>query len=198
MKSRRLHRIIGIIMILPFFAWAVTGFIFFVKPGYGGAYEILQPKAYPLDKDVSINPDPQWLEFRFLRTTLGDHLLVKTAEGWQHLDSATLAPRSAPSDQEIRALVQDAISVNPNRYGQIVDISASRITTDTGIRITLDWNRLSLSQRGPDTDQIDMLYRIHYLQWTGLAVIDRVIGITGIVLILILSAVGLKLFLSKT
>jgi len=185
-------------MILPFFAWAVTGFIFFVKPGYGGAYEILQPKAYPLDKDVSINPDPQWLEFRFLRTTLGDHLLVKTAEGWQHLDSATLAPRSAPSDQEIRALVQDAISVNPNRYGQIVDISASRITTDTGIRITLDWNRLSLSQRGPDTDQIDMLYRIHYLQWTGLAVIDRVIGITGIVLILILSAVGLKLFLSKT
>ena len=37
MKIRKLHRIIGLILLLPFFGWAITGFIFFLKPGYAGA-----------------------------------------------------------------------------------------------------------------------------------------------------------------
>lgn len=194
MKSRGLHRLIGITMLVPFFAWAITGLIFSIKPGYSSAYETLQTKTYPLDGEVLIKTDPEWLEFRYMKTVLGMHLLAKTSEGWLHLDAATRSPKPSPGDEETRSLVQDAMSANPQRYGKIVNVAGNKITTDTGTQITLDWNRLSLAQRGPDTDRIDLLYRIHYLQWTGLPSLDRVIGITGIVLILILSALGLRLF----
>lgn len=197
MKSRALHRLIGIIMLVPFFAWAITGLIFFIKPGYTAAYEILQIKTYPLDGEILIKPEPEWLEFRYIKTALGDHLLAKTAKGWLHLDPATRSSRPMHSDEEASNLVKDAVSANPERYGQIINVAGNKITTDKGIQITLDWNRLSLSQRGPDTDRIDLLYRIHYLQWTGMPSVDRVIGITGIALILILSALGLRLFFYK-
>ena len=44
MRARILHRIIGIALLLPFFGWAITGMVFFIKPGYAGAYEILTPR----------------------------------------------------------------------------------------------------------------------------------------------------------
>jgi hypothetical protein len=181
-------------MLVPFFTWAITGLFFFIKPGYAGAYETLQAKTYPLDGEILVKPDSEWLEFRYLKTVLGTHLLAKTSGGWRHLDAATRSPKSSPDDEETRALVQDAMSANPQRYGNIISIAENKITTDTGVQITLDWNRLSLSQRGPDTDRIDLLYRIHYLQWTGLPALDRAIGFAGIALILILSALGLRLF----
>ena len=67
MKARTLHRFIGLILLLPFLAWAATGFVFFLKPGYAGAYEILMPRTYPLDRAASITPDPGWLEYRYFR-----------------------------------------------------------------------------------------------------------------------------------
>ena len=36
MTIRRVHRMIGVTMLLPFVGWAMTGFIFFVKPGLRG------------------------------------------------------------------------------------------------------------------------------------------------------------------
>jgi hypothetical protein len=62
MKARTLHRVIGLILLLPFFGWALTGLVFFVKPGYEGAYELLSPKTYPLDSALTINPDPSWAD----------------------------------------------------------------------------------------------------------------------------------------
>jgi len=67
------------------------------------------------------------------------------------------------------------------------------ITTDTNTRIVLDWKRLTLQQRGMDTDRIDLLYRIHYLQWTGVTAIDRILGPLGLALVLALSILGLML-----
>ena len=79
MKTRKLHRVIGLVMLLPLFGWALTGFIFFVKPGYEGAYELLQPKTYPMgDEKIAVTPDASWLEFRCFKTILGNHLLVRT------------------------------------------------------------------------------------------------------------------------
>jgi hypothetical protein len=52
---------------------------------------------------------------------------------------------------------------------------------------------MSFQQRGPDTDRIDALYRIHYLQWTGVPAIDKVLGLAGIILVLALSALGVRL-----
>ena len=90
-------------------------------------------------------------------------------------------------------MVTDAIAANAPRYGQVASIEGLVATTTTGARVTLNWTRLSLSQRGRDTDRIDAIYKVHYLQWTGIETLDRVIGGAGLVLILVLSALGAKL-----
>lgn len=190
MRVRTLHRTLGIILLLPFCGWAITGMIFFIKPGYSGAYEILTPRTYPLDVGLTVNPDPGWKEFRCLRTILGDHLLVLTDKGFEHLDPKTKLPRNFPSETELKTLVRDAISVNPKRYGDIVAISGNRISTSTGVRISLDWTRLTLQQAGKDTERIDSLYRIHYLQLTGIKIIDNVLGAGGLSLVLLLTMLG--------
>jgi hypothetical protein len=190
MKIRALHRLIGIILLLPFFGWALTGLVFFIKPGYEGAYEVLSPKTYPLERPLTINPDPTWLEFRYLKTALGEHLLVRTDAGWSHLNPADGRPRGGPTEDEIRTLLKDAFSANPRRYGNISKVSGDTASTDTGVEVTVDWKRLSLQQRGTDTDRIDLLYKVHYLQWTGVTIIDRIVGITGIALVLALTVLG--------
>lgn len=184
-------------MLLPLIGWAVTGAFFFLKPGYSGAYETLPVKSYPIESEIKVTPEPDWLEVRFVKTILGEHLLARTSRGWLNCDPRNLQLRNEPSAEEIRGLVNDAISVNPTRYGGIVSVDGSNLTTETGIRITLDWNRLALSQRGVDTDRIDALYRIHYLQWTGMKSVDQVLGALGILLVLALSLLGARLFLAR-
>lgn len=197
MVIRKLHRIAGIVMLLPLIGWAVTGGIFFLKPGYSGAYETLPVKSYPFETVIKITPDPEWLEVRFVKTILGEHLIARSSRGWHHYDPRALQLRGEPSTDEVRALVNDAISANPARYGRITSVEGGKVVTDTGIRIDLDWNRLALTQRGSDTDLIDALYRIHYLQWTGTKSVDRVLGALGIVLVISLSALGARLFFSR-
>lgn len=198
MSARTFHRVIGIILLLPFFGWALTGLVFFIKPGYEGAYETLSLKTYPLDGAVTIKPDPAWLEFRYLRTALGEHLLVRTDAGWSHLNPADGRPRDEPTEDEVRTLLRDAFSANPQRYGNISKVSGDTVSTDTGVEVTVDWKRLSLQQRGTDTDRIDLLYRVHYLQWTGVTLIDRVVGITGIVLVMALTVLGARLAFKRS
>lgn len=197
MKVRALHRVLGLVMLLPLIGWAVTGSIFFLKPGYAGAYDTPQLKTYPLETKVTLETDPSWLEFRYEKTILGEHLLARTAQGWQHIDPHTLQPKSAPTTDEIRALLTDALATNVSRYGHIASVEGDTATTDTGVRVTLDWNRLALAQRGKDTDRIDLLYKIHYLQWTGMAAVDKALGALGIAIVLILSLLGARLFFSK-
>jgi hypothetical protein len=197
MIIRRLHRIFGIVLLLPFLGWAITGLVFFIKPGYTGAYEILTPRTYPLDGTIAIDADPAWLEFRYFRTVLGDHLIARTGKGWLHLNPTNLQPKDAPTQDDIKLLLADAFSANPGRYGNIANISDNVVRTDTGIEITLDWKRLSLQQRGKDTDRIDLLYKIHYLQWTGVSSIDKPLGLIGLVLVIALSMLGARLALKR-
>ena len=196
-KTRSLHRLLGIVMLLPFIGWATTGAIFFLKPGYAGAYDIPQIKTYPLTEQTQITADPAWLEMRLLKTVLGEHLLVRTAEGWQHLDPVTRQAKAPPAEDEMRRLLTDALQTNPERYGNIASINDNTAMTDTGVRVTLNWQRLTLTQSGKDTDRIDTLYKIHYLQWTGIQSIDKVLGAVGIAFILVLSLLGLRLFFSR-
>jgi hypothetical protein len=190
MSVRRVHRIIGILLFIPFFGWALTGLVFSIKPGYAAAYEVLSPKTYPVTTQHSIIADPGWLELRYLRTILGDHLLVRTSSGWVQLDPASKQQRNLPSEADFRALLKDAFSSNPQRYGEIATVSGNTATTTTGVEVSLDWNKMSLQQKGRDTDRIDLLYRIHYLQWTGVKSIDRVMGFVGIVFVLLLTSLG--------
>src|SRR5262245_61127500 len=203
MSVRRLHRVLGLILLLPILGWAATGFVFFLKPGYGPAYGALRVRALPLEGSGAIPlPDPGWLEARALRTVLGAHLLVRTQDGWSHLDPATRRPRALPPEAEIETLLTDAIASDPGRYGAIASVErhedgTSSARTTTGVAIDLDWNTLGLSQSGPDTRRIDALYRVHYLQWTGVRAIDRVVGAAGLVSLLALAALGLRLALPR-
>ncbi|MEK6320088.1 MAG: PepSY domain-containing protein [Acidobacteriota bacterium] len=197
MTTRRLHRVIGLVMLLPLIGWAVTGAFFFLKPGYAGAYESLQVKTYPLEGPIAFDPDRSWLEVRVEKTILGEHLLARTSQGWLHIDPRSFQTKPEPSADDVRTLVTDAFSANPARYGRITSVDGNNITTDTGVRVALDWDRLALTQRGKDTNRIDTIYKIHYLQWTGIESVDKVLGALGILLLLALSALGARLFFGK-
>jgi PepSY-associated transmembrane protein len=197
MTIRALHRVVGLVMLLPLVGWAVTGAFFFLKPGYSGAYELLQVKTYPLEATMALRTDPSWLEVRLEKTILGDHLLARTSKGWLHLDPRTFEPRPEPAADEIRMLVTDAFSINPARYGRVASVEGNNIETDTGVRVALDWKRLMLAQRGKDTKRIDTIYKIHYLQWTGFESVDKVLGALGILLTLVLSLLGARLLLRR-
>lgn len=195
--ARSLHRIAGLVMLLPMAGWAVTGAVFFFKPGYAGAYDLLQVKTYPLNSKIVIEAEPTWTEARLVRTVLGDHLLARTAQGWLNLDPVRLEPWEEPSADDVDTLVTDAFSANPQRYGRVASIQGNSITTDTGVRVELEWDRLALTQTGKDTDRIDTLYKIHYLQWTGFQSVDKVLGMLGILMVVSLSLLGARLFFAK-
>ena len=201
MKVRNVHRIIGIILLLPFFGWAITGFIFFIKPGYSAAYESLSTKTYPLPDSVIVASDSGWREFRYFRTIVGDHLIVRTDSDWVHLDPVTRKPRNKPNEVEIQLLLKDAFATNPERYGEVSSISGETtpivIGTNTDVEVTLDWSRVSLYQKGKDTDRIDLFYKIHYLQWTGIKIVDRILGIVGLVLVMVLATLGAWLSIKR-
>ena len=114
---RRLHRFIGLVMLLPFVGWAATGIVFFTKPGYGAAYDALAVKTYPLDGPFTLQPDPAWREVRYLRTTLGTHLIARTTSGWAQLDPVTHQPAAPPAPDDVKRLIADAFTANPARYG---------------------------------------------------------------------------------
>lgn len=180
-------------MLLPLCGWAITGAIFFVKPGYGDAYEALAVHTYPIKAPVILPANPAWLEVRYVKSILGEHLLVRTAGGWQHIEARTLREWPRPDEADLRRLLDDAFTANPARYGRVTTIADNVATTTTGVRVTIGWSRLSLSQRGSDTDRIDAIYRVHYLQWTGIAAVDRIVGGAGLILIVVLSALGVRL-----
>lgn len=126
---------------------------------------------------------------------LGDHLLLRTAGGWRHL-RADGSPWPEPGESELRPLLAAALAGDPKRYGELVGRGADGVwRTSTGARITLDWSTLALTQRARDTDAIDLAYRIHYLQWTGVARIDRALGLAGLAGVALLALLGLRLAL---
>ena len=117
-----------------------------------------------------------------------------------HIDPATGKPRELPDESAIRRLIEEAIAPERARYGEIAQVTrqagdspSASIETTTGVTIELDWNTLSLQQSGRDTRRIDTLYRIHYLQWTGVKTLDRVLGVIGLASLVALAFLGVRL-----
>jgi hypothetical protein len=192
-QTRQLHKILGLTLLLPFIAWSATAVFFLVRPAYQDAYAQLEPRLYPLNSSLAVAPHPQWQEIRFFRSILGEHLLVKRDGVWSQLDPHTLRERAYPDDKSLRALVTDAITVNPQRYGTIEVLDGRHISTDTGVNIQLDWNTLSFTQQGRDTRWINRVYNIHYLEWTGIAAIDKFLGLFGLFLLMYITYTGARL-----
>lgn len=197
METKKLHRLIGIAVAAPILLWALTGIVFLIKPGYEGAYEQLSPRHYEMQDTISLLPARGWSEIKMFRTVLGDHLIVRDRGVWRHLDPGTLQKRPFPTEHELKALISDAIGSDSERYGSIVNVQSERVTTDTGVDITLDWSRVALTQRGSDTRMIDTLYKIHYLQWVGDPSANKALGVLGILLLIVLFFSGLSLYFSR-
>lgn len=190
MNTRRSHKIVGIILLLPFIAWSATAVFFLVRPAYQEAYAPLEVKQYPLEPATTIATRPEWLEVRHLRSILGPHLLVLSTAGWQQLDPLTLQSLPYPDESSLRTLLEDAMQANPQRYGALATVDGRRISTDTGVNITLDWGTLSFTQEGRDTRWINQVYSIHYLEWTGVLVLDKILGLAGLALLMYMTWSG--------
>jgi len=195
-KSNKLHKIIGLILVLPMLGWTITGMIFFIKPGYQAAYESLAIKTYPLNDSFMISPKSDWQKVSLVNTILGKHLLVKTTDKTMHLAPESLVDQAPPSEQAFKILLRDAFN-GSDRYGDIVSVNGLSAKTSTGVEIKLDWKNLSLSQKGQDTELINLLYKIHYLQWTGHKVLDQCLGILGLILLITLTVLGVRLYVKK-
>lgn len=186
----RQHRFLGIILLLPFITWSLTGVFFLVRPGYAEAYESVPVRQYVLPSAWPVRIEPGWRELRYFRSVLGDHLIVRTAAGWRHLHAGTGAPWPLPKPDALARLLQDAFQFNPDRYGRVAEVEGARASTDTGVEIQVNWDTLTISQYGRDSRWIDRIYSIHYLEWSGIRFIDRVLGLTGLILLLYMSYTG--------
>jgi uncharacterized iron-regulated membrane protein len=197
MKSRKLHKLIGLTLVLPMLGWTLTGLVFFIKPGYQGAYEQLSVKRHPLSQVLSVTPKKNWQEVRLVNTILGPHLLVKSNHKVEHLDPVSLLDKPTPTKLQFKMLLNDAFSDNKARYGDIERIDGLSAQTSTGVKVTLDWHTLKLSQTGQDTELINLLYQIHYLQWTPFKGINQVLGIFGLLLLISLTVLGVRLYIKQ-
>ncbi|MGO4999499.1 hypothetical protein [Oceanisphaera sp. W20_SRM_FM3] len=159
----RLHKVLGLLILLPVLGWVVTGLLFFIKPGYQAAYESLTVKTYPLDVNVQITPMNDWQELRLLHTVLGHHLLVKQQGQLLHLDPLTLLPFT-PSLEQTTLLLSEAIAENSERYGSLIEWDGSQGLTSTGVALSLDWQQLNLRQLGPDTQHINTWYNTNRIK----------------------------------
>ena len=191
----RQHRWIGITLLLPFVAWACTGIFFLVRPGFNAAYEPLPVRQYamPAPTTLPVSIQPQWQEIRYFRSVLGEHLQVRQGGEWQHLNAVTGDTWPLPDEQDLTLLLEDAFQSNPDRYGNIVSIEGASATTDTGVRLSVNWDTLSISQNGRDTRWIDRIYSIHYLEWTGFYWTDRALGIGGLLLLIYMTYTGARM-----
>ncbi|WP_286269264.1 PepSY domain-containing protein [Thalassotalea hakodatensis] len=194
---RKIHQILGLIMLLPIIAWAITGTYFFFKPGYQEAYQALNVKTYPLTY-IDKLPKGKWLETKQLKTVLGQHVLLKDNKQWHHFIMPSWQAVDTLSKKQINALVADAITANKTRYGEIKSITNNQILTTTNVAITLNWPLLSLRQQGKDTDFINTMYNIHYLRWSGNKTLDQYLGVIGLFLVLLLAGIGTWMTIKRT
>lgn len=62
--TRYSHKILGLIMLLPFIAWSSTAVFFLLRPGYDEAYERPTVQQYPARSAYTIPANENWLEAR--------------------------------------------------------------------------------------------------------------------------------------
>lgn len=197
MNLTKAHRVLGLILLLPLLGWITTGLVFLIQPGYAGAYEQLSPKLYPLDNSNFITPQNIWTEVRLVQTILGEHLLVRANGQWQHLDPKSQKIQPPPNAEQLALLLSDAISVNTERYGHIDKRAGEFYVTSTDIKLSVNWNTLSIHQEGNDTRLINTLYKIHYLQWLPSSTVNTLVGTFALVLLALLVCFGVIAYLAR-
>lgn len=207
-KLKRGHKWIGLTLLLPLLVWTATGLLFALKPGWGPAYEYLSPwsseqghaSVMSLASFASGEGGVDARAIELHASALGPVFLVERAGGGSALYDATRGSRLDPlSGERARALVLAAVSrsSSPSRYGEIQSEArkseSMHFVFTGGPRVDIDLRNGSIQQSGPDTDRINWYYKLHYMQWTGNASIDRILGFVAIVLVWLLAGAGLLL-----
>jgi hypothetical protein len=192
-------------MVLPLLIWTASGLLFLVKPGWSGAYEPLTAfQDRPLDPGalvaISSLTVAELARVELAATALGPVYRVTDTKGSRVLvDARTGALLSPLTREAAMAVAIDAASRSSaqDRYGAPTsadqDERVISVAFAGGAVVEVGRNDLSLQQRGPDTDRIDLLYRAHYLQWTGVEALDRTLAVLGIVGTWALAALGVYL-----
>jgi hypothetical protein len=212
---RPLHRVLGLVLLIPFLLWTATGLMFLLKPGWTPAYEMLdafQPTALDLGavlppaqmlRQAGIEGAPTRIELG--QTALGPMYRVRLWEGGTALADARSGRLQSPVSEVQAKVIAESAAARASareRYGAVLRArtvsDAVEVEFAGGAVVTVGRSDLSVTQRGPDTDWIDRLYRIHYLQWTGHKGFDRALAISAIAATWVLSIVGALLFLRSS
>ncbi len=211
---RYLHRVLGLVLLIPFLLWTATGLMFLLKPGWTPAYEMLDaflPTSLDLGavlpptealRQAGVEEAPVRVEL--VQTALGPTYRVRFSAGASALVDARSGRLQSPlSEAQARAIAESAAAkaTARDRFGAVLRSrtvgDAVEVEFKGGAVVTVGRSDLSVSQRGPDTDRIDALYRVHYLQWTGHKTLDRALAIFAIAATWGLSIVGTVLFFSR-
>ncbi len=176
------HRWCAIVLVALLVVWSVSGLLFHLKPGWDRAYDMLNAERGKSETlDTAIGP------------------LTRKAGA---LVDAAGTPRPPLTEDEAKVLVADALSrsIFAAAYGELERVSHDETTVRLDYAhatVTIGRASARISQRGPDTERIDWLYRIHYLQWTGNATIDKVLAMAGLLLIWAVMIPGVVLFVRR-
>lgn len=208
---RSFHKWMGLILLLPFLVWTVTGLLFALKPGWGPAYEYLSPWSTPPKQPVramslasfaATSAAEDAISIELQHSALGPLFKLENAPGSEGgtLFDATSGKRLDPlsiENAETLVLAGVAKSMDSSRYGSLKSHEAKgtdiEFVFSGGPHVTINLHTASLRQSGPDTERINWLYKLHYMQWTGNARLDRIVGFAFLVFVWLLAGAGVVL-----
>lgn len=218
---RRIHRVLGPVLVVPLALWMATGLLFHIKHRYSEAYEILAiPRPLTDWSTARIAPgDVIGRGLASAPVTLGLHpsgrvvYYGKRQDRPLAIDATTGEVLPLASVATARAWVRAAVvqSVHARRYGS--ELSFRRTTLKSahtgaedpafdfrfsgGKNVRVDLVTGEMTQTGALNDFIDATYRLHYLQWTPWNAVNIALVLCAIPLILFLALTGLRMALSR-
>ena len=213
MRTRRSgHRIAAILVALPLLLWTATGLLFLYKPGWGPAYEPLSVARSEGQLSLESLVAPGALatlrgagrgavrRVELWPTVSGPVYRIERGAGVLLVDAATGAVLSPLGESLGRRWVEDAVSrsAHPASYGEVreVTLEGGQLHVDyvSGARVSLNRQDGKLRRGGPDRRRIDWLYRVHYLQWTGVEGLDRALALGAIAATWVTTLLGVLLW----
>lgn len=220
---RAVHRLAGLVLVVPLVLWIGTGLLFHVKPGWDEAYESLAaPVPGPLPWEQVVF-SPAILKARGLLDP-GPVALAPHPSGliaWFGLregrpaavDGTSGEPIPPASEGAARAFALAAVAASRHAksYGTIVSAETAThrsiltgvenpallFWTSGGKRVLVDRVTGEVSQTGDLNGRIDRLYRIHYLQWTPWKPVNVGLVLAASLIVILLAASGVRLAVTR-
>ncbi len=219
-RLRGAHRVAGLFLAGPLLLWIATGLLFLARPGWDAAYEALSappPGPLPWERVVF---SPAMLKARGLLDP-GPVVLAPHPSGLvafygrrgglpAAVDGTSGEPIPLAGEDAARATAAAAVDASRHaaRYGPLLaraeatthrsaltgsDDPAFRFRTAGGHRLLVDRVTGEVSQESALRDRIELLYRIHYLQWTPWRPVNTALVVAAAFAVLAASASGLLL-----